>query len=93
MNESPTLSSSPSSPCCHQQTVVGVLFTGALSSALRSSHSLIAVRFVAFLRIGCSCQLVVVVVVFILFDVVVVIVVVVVTTPRGVIVIVSVVDY
>ncbi len=92
MNESPTLSSSPSSPCCHQQTVVGVLFTGALSSALRSSHSLIAVRFVAFLRIGCSCQLVVVVV-FILFDVVVVIVVVVVTTPRGVIVIVSVVDY
>ncbi len=88
--------SPPSSPCCHQQTVVSVLFTGALSSALQSSHSLITVRFVAFQSISRSCRLVVLVLVLqvvLVFIFINVIVIVVITTPRGVIVIVSVVDY
>ena len=88
----------PSSPCCHQQTVVGILFSDALSSASQSLHSLIAVRFVAFLRIGRSCWLVVVVlvrrvvVIFVSINVLVVVVIVV-TTPCGVVIVASVVDY
>ena len=59
---------------------------------------MIAIKFVAFMRIGCSCQLIIVIliqqviVVFIFIDVVV-IVVVVVTTPHGVVIVGSVVDY
>ena len=92
------MSSPPSSPCCHQETVVSILFVGALSPASRSSHSLVAVRFIALLRIGRnSYQFFVVIlvqrVIFIFAYIDVVIVVVVITTSCGIIVVVSVVDY
>ncbi len=92
------MSSPPSLPCCHQQTVVDVLFAGALPSASRSLHSLVAVGFIALLRIGRSCQFFVVILlqrvifIFAYIDVVVVVFVVVVVAVV-VIVFVGVIDY